>query len=123
MPQVITSDRPLVRASTPNETAINPEVAANVNAARHGLACVVVAAVIALIVPDCARRSSWNVLELVSNVAWRSAVPDRPALCGSGAVRPAPPSLTAVSWPGSAWPASRQSACLAPIPPTGARDF
>ena len=37
MAQVITSESPLVRASTPNEIAITPDVAANVSAARQGL--------------------------------------------------------------------------------------
>ena len=42
MTQVITSESPLVRASTPKEIAITPDVAANVIAARQGLAWVAV---------------------------------------------------------------------------------
>jgi predicted amidohydrolase YtcJ len=43
MAHVITSEIPLVRASTPNEIAISPVVAANVSAARQGLVVIAVA--------------------------------------------------------------------------------
>ena len=40
MAQVIASENPLVRASTPNESPISPAEAAKMSAARQGLAWV-----------------------------------------------------------------------------------